>query len=256
MTMPASPSNPNPAGDDRKLVEVNETTAVTFEDKLHVFWKKNRNAVLILCGLVLAGILAKGAWDHLSRQKEVDVEKAYAAATTPEQLKAFAASHPDHALGGIAQLRIADEAYTAGKSADAMAAYEKAVSALKSGPLAARAQLGCALAKAQAGKTAEATNDLKQLANDTNQLKAIRAEAAYHLTSLAVEASNATDAQKYSEQLMQIDPTSPWTQRAIAIRATLPAAPANATAPATKGAEKKDAKETAEPKVQVKVPGK
>jgi len=45
---------------------------------------------------VLAAIIGKGVWEYLESQKELDVEKAYAAAGTPESLKIFArASMPD-----------------------------------------------------------------------------------------------------------------------------------------------------------------
>jgi hypothetical protein len=125
---------------------------------------------------------------------------------------------------------LADEAYTAGKAADALAGYDKVVTILKTGPLVARAQLGRALAKVQAGKGTEAITDLRQLAGDAAQSKGARAEAAYHLTSLAAEAANAADVQKYSDQLMQLDPSGPWTQRALMLRASLPVASAAAPA--------------------------
>lgn len=246
MSTPATPSSPNPAGDDRNLVAVDAATAATFEDKLQLFWKNNRTVVLGLCGLILAGIVAKGGWDYLAAQKNIEVGNAYAAATTPEQLKAFAAAHSSHVLGGIAQLRMADDAYGAGKAADAVAGYEKALTVLKDGPLVARAKLGRALAKVQSGKGTEAAAELKQLADDAKELKAVRAEAAFHLTGLAVEAGNAAEAQKYVDQLNAIDPMGPWSQRAVSLRATLPAAPAPV-------APKADA---AAPAVQVKVPGK
>ena len=226
MNTSATPSTPSPAGDDRNLVAVDSTTAVTFEDKVQLFWRRNRTLVLGFCGAVLLAILAKGGWDYFARQRELEIEKAYAAATSPDQLRAFSAAHPNHPLGGIAQLQIADEAYVAAKSADAIAGYEKAISAIKTGPLAARAKLGRALAKAQAGKLPEATTELKQIADDAAQFKAIRAEAAYHLTSLAVDAGNAADAQKYVDQLNQIDPMGAWAQRAVMLRSTLPATPA------------------------------
>lgn len=255
MTTPATPASPNPAGDDRNLVAVNESTAVTFEEKLNLFWKKYRTAILALCAIGVAAILGKGAWEYLQGQKEAEIGSAYAAATTTEQLKSFSAAHPDHPLSGIAQLRMADEAYTAGKSADAIAGYEKAAAVLKNSPLGARAQMGRALAKVQAGKAAEATNELKQLVNDQNQLKAIRTEAGYHLMSLAVEAGDNTEAQKYSDQVMQIDPGSDWTRRALQLRATLPpaAAPSGSAAPAP-GADQP--KQEGSQKIEVKVPGK
>ena len=254
MSPSATPSTPSPAGDDRNLVPVDATTALTFEDRLHLFWKKNRNVVLGFCIAVLLVIIGKGVWDYLARQKELEVEKAYGAATNTEQLKSFAAAHPNHMLGGIAQLRIADEAYAAAKSADAIAAYDKALELLKTGPLAARARLGRALAKAQAGTAAEATTELKQIADDANQFKAVRAEAAYHLTSLAVEAGNATEAQKYVDQLNQIDPMGAWAQRAIMLRATLPATAAPALTTPAPTPEKPAETKQDEPSVKLNLP--
>jgi len=168
-----------------------------------------------------------------------------------ERIRAFAVAHPDQSLGGIAYLRMADDAYMAGKYADAVVNYDNAIRVLKEGPLVARAQLGGALARLQSGKIAEGQGELKRLSESATQLKAVRAEATYHLTSLAVEAADATAAQKYVDQLMQLDPASPWTQRAFAIRATLPATPAAATAATPAATEKKD-----EPKgVQLNIPG-
>ena len=257
MSKSATPSTPSPAGDDRNLVSLDATTAVTFEDKLQLFWKRNRTVVLGFCIAVLLAILAKGAWDYFARQKELEIESAYAAATTPEQLKAFSAAHARHALGGVAQLRVADQAYAAGKSADAIAGYEKATEILKSGPLASRARLGRALAKAQAGKTSEASAELKQIAEDANQFKALRAEATYHLTSLAVDAGNATDAQKFVDQLNQIDPMGAWAQRAVMLRATLPATPAPAAAAsAPASGEPPSESKKDEPSVKLNLPKK
>jgi hypothetical protein len=247
MSTPATPSGPQPSVDDRNLVPTGPATA-TFEDKANAFWDKNRGLLIGLCVAVVVLLIGKGAWDHLAAQKELEIEKAFAAATTNEQLKAFAAANSGHSLAGIAQLRIADEAYVAGKSADAVAAYDLAIAQIKSGPLASRALLGRALAKAQAGKGNEATAELKQLASDANQPKPLRVEASYHLASLAAEARNADEVQKLADQIMQLDPTSGWAARAMALRASLPApaAPA-AAAPAA-------AKATAAP--AIKVPGK
>lgn len=247
MTSPATPSSPQPAGDDRKLVSVDENyLAPTFEDKLHIFWTNHGTKVLVLCVVVILGIVGWGAYGYMERQKELGIEKAYADSKTNDQLKAFAAANPAHSLAGIAYLRIADEAYTAGKSADAIAAYGQAISILKTGPLVARAKLGSAVAKAQAGKGTEAAADLTALAADTTQTKGVRAEATYQLASLAADAGNGADVQKYADQLNQLDPASRWGQRAMMLRAAVPA-PA-ATAPA-----KTDAPATG---VQVKIPGK
>jgi hypothetical protein len=259
MTTPATPSNEKPAGDDRNLVAVDENyKALTFEDTVNQIWRRNRNLVWGLLILVTAVIVGKGGWEYMQRQRELGVESDYAAATTSAQLKTFAAAHSGHTLAGVAHLRIADEAYTAGKSADAIAAYDQAAASLKTGPLAARAKIGRAMAKVQSGKAAEGSTDLKQVAADTTQLNSVRAEATYHLASLAAEGANAAEVIKYSEELEKLAPNTPWAQRAAMLRASLPVTatpmittPAASSAPAP--AAKKD--EPKGPEVQLKLPG-
>ena len=217
----------------------------TFEDKMRGFWASYRKVVLALCALVLLGIVGKGALEYFEEQREEGVRKAYAAATTPDQLKAFAAANASHSLAGVAHLRMADDAYKAGKAADAASGYEKAAGTLKSGPLAARARLGLALSNVLAGKSADGAKVLGQVAADEKEFKAVRAEAIYHLCSLAAEAGQADEVQKRVDDLTKLDVSSPWTQRAMSLRASLPPA-ADA---------KKDAA-AAPAGVQVKVPGK
>lgn len=244
--MAANPPSNSKSGDNRGASDV--TPVLSFEEKLQQFWQKNQTIILGLCVLVLLVIIGKGGWEYYQRSQEAEVEQAYANATTPDQLKAFAAAHPGHELAGIAELRIADEAYTAGKSADAQAGYEKALSVLKDGALATRARIGEALAKVQSGKTSEGIEDLKQVANDTKQLKAARAEAAYQLASLAADAGNSADVQKYVDQLNQIDPSSSWARRAMLLRASLPVPAVSAPAAGATDAGASN--------VQIKLPGK
>ncbi len=253
--MAATPSSdPKSKGDDRNVVPTGDG-AISFEDKVHVFWKENRQLVLGVCVAVALIIVGKGIWNHLQRQKEQGIEQEYAAATTSEQLRAFAASHEGHTLGAIAELRLADEAYAAGKSADAIAGYGKVIAELEEGPLAARARLGQALAKLQAGQTAEGAADLRTVAGDAGELKAVRVEAMYHLASLASANGDAAEVQKLSEQLMQLDPSSPWVQRTMMLRASLPA-PAAPAAEAATPAPPGDASQDQGPKIDLKLPGK
>jgi len=232
MPTPVTPPSPPPTGDDRNLVPLNEVTAGSLEDWLEIFWKKYGRAVMALFALIVLGVIGKGIWDYFANQKDLEVRKAYAAATTPELVKSFASTHSGHPLSAIARLRVADAAYTAGNSAEAITGYGEAMAALEDGPLQARAKLGRALAMIQGGRGTEGSAELKQLANDASGFKAIRTEAIYHLTSLAAEARDSTEVQKFSDQLMQIDPTSPWTQRAFELRSSLPveAAPAAGSA--------------------------
>ena len=69
MTTPATPSAPKSAGDDRNLVAVDEHyVALTFEDRLRIFWQKNGKSVIALVVIVLLAILAKGA-DPVERRR-------------------------------------------------------------------------------------------------------------------------------------------------------------------------------------------
>jgi hypothetical protein len=253
--MSATPSQTSSAGDGRSPDAVAALIEPSFGDKLQAFWEKNSKAVLAVCTVVILAVAAKGLWEYLARQKELGIEHDYAAATTPEQLKSFAAANPGHSLAGLAQLRLADDAYTAGKFAEAISGYEAANAILKGSPLGARVQLGLGIARIQGGKTAEGTAELKQLLNDAQQLRAIRVEAGYHLSSLAADAGDTAQVQKISEQLLQIDPSNLWTQRALTLRMAKAAKPApsapSAQAPAA-GSKPADAA----PGVQFKLPGK
>ena len=54
-------------------------------------------------------------------------------------------------------------------------------------------------------------------------MKAVRAEASYQLASLAAAASRNDEALKYLDQVTMIEPAGTWAQRALVLRATLPA---------------------------------
>jgi predicted negative regulator of RcsB-dependent stress response len=213
MPLPATPS-----------ANKNDEASVSPELDHHLvsFWEKNGRTLTYVCVVVLAAILVRGIWQYAVHQREMSTEKAYADASTEAQLKAFAAAHPEHDLAGVALLRAADDAYAAERPGEAQAGYEKAADILKTGPLAARARLGAAMSGIQAGQGASAQAALKKLADDPQGYTAVRSEACYHLATLAAEAHNAADLRKYATQLMQIDPSGPWTQRAMALEATQP----------------------------------
>ncbi|MBX3751834.1 MAG: tetratricopeptide repeat protein [Opitutaceae bacterium] len=213
------------------------------ETTLHRLWRQYGQLLMLVCAAVLLAILAKGGWDFFAAQKEDSVREAYAAATTSEKLKTFAEAHSSHVLAGIARLRLADEAYAAGRGAEAVAAYEAAVPALQDSVLTARARLGVAMARIQAGRTADGEAALRELVGQADLAKATRAEAGYHLATLAHAAGRTDDVLKYCDQVMEIDAGSAWAQRAQMLRlqatvastqgqalpapASLPAAPAS-----------------------------
>jgi hypothetical protein len=223
MSTPVNPSTPKPAGDARPAHPAEGATLEPhFGDHLHAFWQRNRNVVFVVLVVLLVGIIAKGGWDYLQEQREQEIGKAYGAATTPLQLKAFAAAHAGHPLAAAALLRVADEAYADAKYADAVAPYEQAAAVLKQGPLASRARLGAAMSKLQGGRVSDGEAALRAFAADAKELKPFRVEAAYHLATDAVANRKWEDAKTYCEQVLQIDPASVWAQRVIALRAQIP----------------------------------
>ncbi|CAM2944371.1 tetratricopeptide repeat protein [Rariglobus hedericola] len=232
-THPQHASSPS-SGDDRNLVSIDENyLAPTFEDRLRIFWSKNSRSVLAACALVLVVILGKGAYEVIHARQEKAVAADYAAATTDDQLKSFVASHGDHILGGLAQLRLADQAYAAGNFADARSAYDKAAGILKSDTFGQRARLGSAIAAVQTGANADGEAALKQISADLSFGKVIRSEATYHLASMAAVTGNTAEAVRLIEQVTVIDPEGQWADRASMLRTSLPAATDSASVKST-----------------------
>jgi hypothetical protein len=111
------------------------------------------------------------------------------------------------------------------------------------------------MARLLAGQATEGESALNKIADDANQLKGLRVEAAYQLASNAADAGKGEDVQKYVAKLMQIDGTSVWAQRAMMLRASTPVA---VVAPAAASAPVPAATPAAAPagEISIKVPGK
>lgn len=229
MASPTSPTSPSPAGEDRPNVAPDAPIAVPFDEKLRQFWARNSKLITLLCvviGLVIAG---KGAWQIIQDRREAGLAEDYAKLTTSEQLRSFAAAHEGHRLAGVAYLRLADEAFTAGKYAEAGADYSKAASALAGNILQPRAVVGGAVSKLLGGDRAGGEAALKSLSSDLSQPVAVRAEATYHLATLAAEAKDGATLQTLVAQLNTISPQSFWAQRASFLRAEASALTPQAT---------------------------
>jgi hypothetical protein len=203
---------------------------VFLDVKLRMAWERYGGVILVLCCLGAAAILAKGGLNYLAEQKELGIEKEYADATTPDAYRQFVADHRGHPLAALVELKFADEAFLTAKFSEATSDYTKAVADLPAGPFQARARLGLAMSQARDGKAGEAEAGFRQILDDDSQLKSVRCEAGYALAELAVSSGRGGDVQKLAERLMQIDPTSPFAERAFALRsevsAPAPSAPA------------------------------
>jgi predicted negative regulator of RcsB-dependent stress response len=203
-----------------------------FEVTVQIFWEKNRGFILGMCAVALLTIVLREGWQYYSTQHEAGVQEEFARiADQPGKLAAFADANSGHALAGVALLRLADDKYAAGDLTGAAAAYTKAIGALKNEALLGRAKLGAAMCQINGNDKAAGEAALRTLSADATLLKGVRAEATYHVASLAAAAGKSDEVKKLVEQISRIDPTSSWSQRATLLLANLPAgnAPAAAT---------------------------
>lgn len=233
-TSPIPPS-PAPRADDSPAAAAAEAVPVagpSFEDHLRDFWAAQRSRIVAVVAVVLLVILGKGLWEMYEVRRDAAIAEEFAKAKTDGQLRRFAAEHPGNALAGVAHLRLADEAYAAGRFGEAATSYGKAVSALGEGPLSGRARIGQGVAQVLAGDRAAGSASLKAVADDLAAAVPMRAEAGYHLASLAAEAGDAAGLQDQLEQLTRIAPQSLWAQRAALLRPVTGSAPATVSAPA------------------------
>ena len=233
MAASADQKSSSTSGDDRNLVTIDENyLAPTFEDKLLMFWEKNGRAVITVVVVAALAIVARWAFGAYAESRERAIAAEYAAAKDSAGLKAFAQAHPEAELAGVAQLRIADEAYAAGNFAAAQADYDAAAKALSGQVLGDRARLGAAISKLQAGDAAGGKAALEALAKDVVFTRTLRAEAAFHLALQARDAGQPAEAKKMIELVLTADATGLWAQRAMQLQSSLPAEPAPAATPA------------------------
>jgi hypothetical protein len=197
-----------------------------FEVALHAFWaeKKNRNVVLGICAAILLGIVAWKGSEYFNAQREQEVQDEYAKISDqPGKFAAFAEAHASHVLAGIALLRQADDKFSTGDYTAAATAYQKAAASLKNEALRGRARLGAAISQVSGSDKAAGEAALRVLSADTALPKGIRAEATYHLATLALEAGNTDEVRKLIDEVGRIDTSGAWSQRATALLAALPA---------------------------------
>jgi hypothetical protein len=211
MTTPAAPSDPN-----------SPEIPSSFEDQVKQIWERNGGFIYLLLGIIALGAIGKGGYEYFTVQKELRVEQDYAACTAADMLKAFADSHRGHPLAGLAELRAADMAYGAGNYGEAATEYGQALPDLTVAPLIARAKLGMAVSQAQSGKVSDGEAGLRQILGDESQLKPVRCEAAYQLAVLEVSQGRPGEVRALSDRVMQLDPSSPFSERIISLRSSLP----------------------------------
>jgi len=221
-------------GDDRNLVSAEQSdAAVPAEEWLLDLWKKYRVAIIAAIVAIAAIIVGRGAVLHLQAKQEAETRAAFAAATGQDELLAFARQHEGHSLGAVALLNVGDEYFRDGDYAAAANYYAEAEKQLDDKVLADRARLGRGMALVHAGQRSEGVALLQALADDTEATEGLRAEALFHLASLAHEDGDDARAREILDQLETIAPTGIWASRASALRGRL-AEPEEAAEPTVK----------------------
>jgi len=81
------------------------------------------------------------------------------------------------------------------------------------------------MAEIQAGQVSDGESGLRRLLGDSQQSNSVRVEAGYDLASSAAASGRPAEVESIAQQIIQIDPESPWAQRAFALASTLPRAP-------------------------------
>lgn len=224
------PASVPPSGDDRNLVQVDETyLAPSFEDKVQQFWAKNRAVIIGVCALVFVVIVARGAMAWWQKSQAAALSAAYAEVKDDAGLQAFADAHSGTQLAGVALLRLGDSAYNKGDFNAAAKHYEAARDELADTVFSSRLNLGLAVVKLKSGATDAGRAALQALADDATAVPAVRAEAAYHLASLAAKDGDNETVSALATRITSIAPGSSWSQRAMILLTTLPASTGTTT---------------------------
>jgi predicted negative regulator of RcsB-dependent stress response len=217
--LPGSMNIPPPAG--HQPPEQPVIIEPGFEVTVQAFWDKNRVLITAVCVAALLAIIGREAWQYYAAQQEESVREQYARlADRPEQLSAFAAANANHVLAGLAYLQIADSKYAAADYRQSGENYKKAVAGIKNPILLGRAKLGAAMSLLNGGEQAAAEAALKVLSADPTLPRGARAEAAYHLATLANDAGNSAEVARLVAEMNKVDATGVWTQRATGLLMT------------------------------------
>lgn len=193
-----------PAGDDRNLVVVDEDFAnADAEDRLWLFWERNKALIVQGTTAVVIGILGFLAYFFWNESRRLELGVEFTACQDEAARRAFADRHPGEALAAVALTDVADDLKKAGKFADAAKAYDKAVSlaalAAKTPAveaLGARARLYAALCRLEAGET-DAAKAVADVADDVAAPETLRGFAMLTLANVAVAKGDAAEAAKW-----------------------------------------------------------
>lgn len=211
-------------GDDRNIVAVDDAFGeADIEDRMWLYWQKNRH--LIIGGIVLAliAVLAVAGFRVYQEASHSRMQQAYASAQTEGDLLAFGKQYANRTLGGFALLEVADQAFEDGKFDEARGLYRQAATSLSGSAFGDRALLGAGIAAIKSGDKAAGEDILGDLGRRANALEAVRAEAAYYLALLAADREDFSTARLWIERIEAMQFAGIWGQQAAFLRMSHPA---------------------------------
>ena len=205
-----------PSDDDRNLVVVDEDFAnADAEDRLWLFWERNKNLIVRGTTAVVLAIIGAIGFHFWQESKRTELGQAYVACTDADARRAFAAAHPGEPLAAVALLEVADDLRKANKLEDAAKAYEAAgkavvgdVQAAKA--IATRARLYAALTRQELGQ-ADAEAGIVAVAEDNSAPDTLRGYAMYVLANLALAKGDSATAAKWVNLMdKRLKPNHVW----------------------------------------------
>ena len=210
-------------GDDRNLVLVDQDFGQPdLEDRMWLFWVRNRSAIVGGAVLVIVAILGYIVWHAVGTYSLGAMQATYQeTGAKPEAKLEFAKQYEGHALAGVAALEAADSFYKDKHFEKAAAAYvfaQKNFSPkvpVQSASM-ARALVGEAFALQASGKQEAGAAILQRLADDNRFPMADRGQAMYNLVLLALEKQSLEEARQWLDTMDKVLPANnPWQQKKL-----------------------------------------
>jgi hypothetical protein len=205
-----------PSDDDRNLVVVDEDFAnADAEDRLWLFWERNKTLIVRGTTAVVLAIIAAIGFHFWKEAQREALGQAYVACQDEAARRAFAAAHPGEPLAAVALIEVADDLRKANKLEEAAKAYDAAGKAAsgetKAGrAVAVRARLYAALSRQELGQ-ADAEAGIVAVAEDNSAPDTLRGYAMYVLANLALTKGDSAAAAKWVNLMdKRLKPNHAW----------------------------------------------
>ena len=201
-----------PVIDERNLVDAEQSTEFSFEDRVAAYWMENKFSIISSILFLTIAIALLNGFRIYRGFSEEKLQANYSAALSAEGLDSYAAGNPNQAIGGFAALSVADAAFEDNDYSRACEFYTLAAQSLEGTILAGRASLGLAFSTYQSAKK-QGLEQLDRIATSAIYSDSVKAEAVYHL---AIDALNEGKVEAFDSlftQINQLEAGSQWGQR-------------------------------------------